>query len=381
MEQSKTTDASGGGELYDKLMALRLQAAEFADEAADNTPLGKPTSEFEASERGKAGAYYQAAQMVKAALASAPPAPTPEAGSDLAKLSAGATPGPWRHVVGDDYAIESDSYPPKATHRPCVIDSGWWLAIGNRPDDFGEANSKFIVALVNAYRAGRLVETFPSPPQAEDLAGQGEPVAWAYEWKIYTGWRRGVEFEKPCAGQFLGLRNVRPLGYLDAASAPSRPADREEIARLIRPGAFEELSPDPYGPSVELLEMGRAPGRAEALAKADAILAYLALRDAPRDVGDGWSTDMEAAPKGAINRVLVTVPPLVPGEEPTVGEAWYCTDARAEGWWWSGTSPDDPFRDPIHETNAEPVAWRHLPKPYPSPNAGDGTQDTQGGER
>jgi hypothetical protein len=80
----------------------------------------------------------------------------------LAELSAKATPGPWRHVAGDDYYIESQSYPPKATHNPSVVDSGWWLAVGNRPDDFGEANSKFIVALVNAYRSGRLKEADPA---------------------------------------------------------------------------------------------------------------------------------------------------------------------------------------------------------------------------
>jgi hypothetical protein len=76
--------------------------------------------------------------------------------AELEELSVRATPGPWRHIVGDDYAIESDSYPRKPTHSPCVMDSGWWLAIGNRPDDFGEANSKFIVVLVNAYRSGQL---------------------------------------------------------------------------------------------------------------------------------------------------------------------------------------------------------------------------------
>ncbi len=76
--------------------------------------------------------------------------------ANLEALSKAATPGPWQHIVGDDYYIESQSYPPKATHNPCVIDSGWWLAVGNRPSDYGEANSKFIVALVNAYREGRM---------------------------------------------------------------------------------------------------------------------------------------------------------------------------------------------------------------------------------
>lgn len=76
--------------------------------------------------------------------------------ANLEALSKAATPGPWQHIVGDDYYIESKSYPPKATHNPCVTDSGWWLAVGNRPSDYGEANSKFIVALVNAYRGGRM---------------------------------------------------------------------------------------------------------------------------------------------------------------------------------------------------------------------------------
>ena len=83
-------------------------------------------------------------------------------GENLKELSDAAVPGPWRHVVGDDYYIESDSYPKRPTHYPGVEDTGdWCVLIGNRPKDFGDSTSRFIVALVNAYRDGRLVERDP----------------------------------------------------------------------------------------------------------------------------------------------------------------------------------------------------------------------------
>lgn len=52
-------------DLYSKLMAKREEAASFADEAADNS-VG-PTSAFEAKERGRASAFMEAAEMVRAA--------------------------------------------------------------------------------------------------------------------------------------------------------------------------------------------------------------------------------------------------------------------------------------------------------------------------
>ena len=70
---------------------------------------------------------------------------------------------------------------------------------------------------------------------AEDFTGQGEPVAWAYEWADKLGvWRYGVKPQAPEPSTALpyDIRNVEPL-FKRAAPAPSRPADREEIAEAV----------------------------------------------------------------------------------------------------------------------------------------------------
>ncbi len=55
--------ASAPFDLYEKLMALRLTAAEFADEAADNS-TGAPST-LESEERGRASAFAEAAALLK----------------------------------------------------------------------------------------------------------------------------------------------------------------------------------------------------------------------------------------------------------------------------------------------------------------------------
>ncbi len=93
----------------------------------------------------------------------------------LRALSEAATPGPWTMVVGDDYYVESESYPPHPTHSPVVVDGGNWIAVGNRPDDFGKANAELIVAAVNRLRDE--IASHPagqSPGSGADSTSKGE---------------------------------------------------------------------------------------------------------------------------------------------------------------------------------------------------------------
>lgn len=201
--------------------------------------------------------------------------PTPEAGSDLAKLSAGAAKGEWLLDVQTYY--DEDGGPSEDhTEGVMVLDND------DQPDSIvqcSEANAKFIAAIVNAYRAGRLVEASPSPPPAEDLAGQGEPVAWAYEYLGVIGdWVPFLSRRRPANADHI--RNIRPL-Y--AAPAPSRPADREEIA-LTYEGLAKRIHtafPDLTANDALCAAEGMFP---ECL-KDGGI--SLALRDAPRNGGDG----------------------------------------------------------------------------------------------
>lgn len=75
--------------------------------------------------------------------------------SDLTELSAAATDGKWGVEGGVITTLPSRVGTGVA--RECGMHNNW------------QANRNFIVALVNAYRAGRLVEASPSGPPAEDL--------------------------------------------------------------------------------------------------------------------------------------------------------------------------------------------------------------------
>jgi len=57
------------------------------------------------------------------------------------------TPGPWEFGSGDNYYVRADAYPKKFPHRFKGDDLGDYLAyVGNRTDDFGEANARLIAA-------------------------------------------------------------------------------------------------------------------------------------------------------------------------------------------------------------------------------------------
>lgn len=57
------------------------------------------------------------------------------------------TAGPWRVASGDNYEVESDNYPASYSHRFPGDDTGSSLAcVGNRTEDFGEANANLIAA-------------------------------------------------------------------------------------------------------------------------------------------------------------------------------------------------------------------------------------------
>jgi len=69
------------------------------------------------------------------------------------------TPGPWELVAGDDYYITAESYPAEFPHKFKSDDLGSAVAyVGNRPDDFGEANARLIAAAPDMLAALDLIE-------------------------------------------------------------------------------------------------------------------------------------------------------------------------------------------------------------------------------
>lgn len=57
------------------------------------------------------------------------------------------TPGPWEFGSGDNYYVRADAYPKNFPHHFKSDDLGDYLAyVGNRADDFGEANARLIAA-------------------------------------------------------------------------------------------------------------------------------------------------------------------------------------------------------------------------------------------
>ncbi len=79
--------------------------------------------------------------------------------------------------------------------------------------------------------------------------------------------------------------------------------------------------------------------------------------------GDGWSHDMDAAPKDK-TPVIIAVPHK-DNDGYIVGEAYFDPEHYGDGdWWWAGTSHGDYHSGPISEINYHwPSAWRPLPSP------------------
>lgn len=156
--------------------------------------------------------------MRAAEFAASPPPPAGAAGGgsgDLGALSAGASKGPW-HVDMFPYRdIETGESEPPQCEGICTHDDEGGLA--DSIATCNEREAKFIVALVNAYRSGRLIEA-PTP----DLGTQGEPVAWAFEWMSRGGWVDGISRSHPGS---LGTRKVEPL-FKQAPRSDEMRADR-----------------------------------------------------------------------------------------------------------------------------------------------------------
>jgi hypothetical protein len=210
----------------------------------------------EVDSQGFAVEDTEVAPIYRAMLASAPPAPTPDAGSDLTPRQLAT----FLRQKRDEFSAVADRMPEGSLVRHMNI------------------------GMAAAYSdAACAAENLTTPPPAEDLAGQGEPVAWAWEYRDFQGtWHQHASAAKPDADRHR--RNIRPL-Y--AAPAPSRPADREEIARLVfiannmtHDGTQESAAQD-WTASIFPRD------RAMAFAAADAILERLALRDASRTGEDG----------------------------------------------------------------------------------------------
>lgn len=79
---------------------------------------------------------------------------------NLKKLSDAATQGEWG--LFDDRGTLEIGHPEKLGERPCIV--GWaGFDSTDKPQQERRANAKFIVALVNAYRAGELVVASARP--------------------------------------------------------------------------------------------------------------------------------------------------------------------------------------------------------------------------
>jgi hypothetical protein len=202
------------------------------------------------------------------------------------------------------------------------------------------------------------VATDRSPPPGEDLAGQGEPVGWVWE-EIFGGnWDLYASHVKPKEQPFR--RNIEPL-FKRAAPAPERAPGREEIAAAL----FESDYPGndhltwaewlayvaKHGTSSTLLRDIEACRR-----RADAVLALLILRDAPRDAGDGWRP-IETAPKDGTSILIGRA------ERGVMFAYWY---GPQECFCEHHTDQD------IWEEHKQPTHWR----PIPAPPSSNPTEDT-----
>jgi hypothetical protein len=96
------------------------------------------------------------------------------------------------------------------------------------------------------------------------------------------------------------------------------------------------------------------------------IQAFARHRLAALAEGRAWCFDMDCAPAGIANLVIVAVP----GRDGTaiVGEAYLGGDDRE--WWWANTNAGDYTASPIPEIqHGSPFAWMPMPEPPPLPTA------------
>lgn len=138
------------------------------------------------------------------------PAPAPGDAGDLAGQSAPALIAWLAHRRDECYASEV-KFPAESPT------SDWHRAKG---DAFAEAH---IYALARMKDALARMKDAPRP--AGDLAGQGEPVAWAYEeikTRTFDAWEPALSYGQPELASYH--RNIRPLYE---APAPSRTAVTE----------------------------------------------------------------------------------------------------------------------------------------------------------
>jgi hypothetical protein len=288
------------------------------------------------------------------------PAPTPDAGSGTGGTITGI-PAWLRPPPGEDLAGQGEPLPV-------------WIRRAIMANLKGEADGvdEAVAVIVSNLKA-----------LAPDLAGQGEPVAsveqvvsrliianpdkakQAVQTPEKWGWFCGRIAESGISYE-VGKQHLYALLNALAAPAPSRPADREEIAKW-RDDALEKAAAivRRYEPFAD-----------------DAVQDILALRDAPRDAGDEWRP-IDTAPKDGTKFDAWGVHPATG----TMGGRFANVQMRGD---------DSGFGIIIHQPKAhweylekdgptfpawKLTHWRPLPAP-PSPNVGDGAQGTdQGGGR
>lgn len=144
------------------------------------------------------------------------------------------------------------------------------------------------------------------------------------------------------------------LAAIDAAQPPV-----EKLARVLQPALRGALAG-------MFMRFKPAAEAAVAAHIADAILAS----DWLREVRGEWRTDMENAPQGQANSVIIAV--TGGGRDPVVGEAYFDPVAYGGTWWWAGTSKDEYFDNPVEEImHGRPTHWRPLQAP-PASAEGEG---------
>jgi hypothetical protein len=100
------------------------------------------------------------------------------------------TPGPWEVARGDCFIIEAESYPKAypAHLRFQSDDTGGALAyVGNREDDFGEANARLIAAAPDLVEALTTLLAYFGGPQDVRLTELGHDAYVALEMKVRIG--------------------------------------------------------------------------------------------------------------------------------------------------------------------------------------------------
>ncbi|PXW50705.1 hypothetical protein [Methylobacterium sp. B4] len=145
------------------------------------------------------------------------------AGEDLAALSAKAAAGPWHVDMFPFRDVETGEEQPPQCEGICTHDEAGGLA--DSIATCSEPEARFVVALVNAYRSGKLTPTPATPPGVPDSVRPLRLCARGRPGPLWTGggliMGAAVDVRCPhCKGKSFSL-------YERLGACPSNPLDGE----------------------------------------------------------------------------------------------------------------------------------------------------------